>query len=361
MKFYMPTKLYQEADCVWHHRGEIGQLGKRALIVTGRHSAKANGSYDDVCRALDDQNIGHALFDEVEENPSIETVMKARDFGAEHQADMVIGIGGGSPLDAAKAIALMLKHPDEDRDYLYKKGADSSTLPIVEVPTTCGTGSEVTPVSVLTIHAQKTKGSIPHKIFANYALVDGRYLKTAPVSVLHNTAIDALAHLWEAFINADADDYTHMCVAEGLRVWKRSKAVLLGEKPAADEDYNNMMNASALAGMAIAQDGTTLPHGLSYPVTYNQHMPHGRAVGYFQAGYLAAADKADREAALTMAGFQSLDEYQHFYEALCGSDKLSDQDLDYAVDVLSQKPDKLKKAPFSVDKGVLKKIAFFTK
>ena len=287
--------------------------------------------------------------------------MKARDFGVENGVDFVIGIGGGSPLDAAKAIALMIKHKDKDRSYLYQKGADSSTLPIVEVPTTCGTGSEVTPVSVLTIHAEKTKGSIPHKIFADYALSDGKYLRTAPASVLHNTAIDALAHLWESLINVDADDYTHMCVAEGLRVWKRSKAVLLGEREATDEDYANLMNASSLAGMSIAQVGTTVPHGLSYPVTYNQHMPHGKAVGYFQAGYLAEADAADREEALALAGFDSVDDYQSFYEALCGSEKLSDADLEYAVEVLAGKPDKLKKVPYACDRDVLHRIAFFTK
>lgn len=361
MKFYMPTRLYQEPECVMAHRGEMAALGSRALIVTGKHSAKANGSYDDVCRALDAEKIAHVLFDEVEQNPSIETVMKARDFGVENGVDFVIGIGGGSPLDAAKAIALMIKHKDKDRSYLYQKGADSSTLPIVEVPTTCGTGSEVTPVSVLTIHAEKTKGSIPHKIFADYALSDGKYLRTAPASVLHNTAIDALAHLWESLINVDADDYTHMCVAEGLRVWKRSKAVLLGEREATDEDYANLMNASSLAGMSIAQVGTTVPHGLSYPVTYNQHMPHGKAVGYFQAGYLAEADAADREEALALAGFDSVDDYQSFYEALCGSEKLADVDLEYAVEVLAGKPDKLKKVPYACDRDVLHRIAFFTK
>ena len=79
MKFFMPTKLYQESDCVAHHCAEIAALGSCALIVTGKHSAKANGAYADVCQALDDAKIAHVLFDEVEQNPSIETVMKARE------------------------------------------------------------------------------------------------------------------------------------------------------------------------------------------------------------------------------------------------------------------------------------------
>ena len=134
MKFFMPTRLFQEPDCVMAHRGEMAALGSCALIVTGKHSAKANGSYDDVCRALDAEKIAHVLFDEVEQNPSIETVMKAMDFGVENGVDFVIGIGGGSPLDAAKAAAIPQNSaaPEIDSE-VGSPWVTSKNVPISEV------------------------------------------------------------------------------------------------------------------------------------------------------------------------------------------------------------------------------------
>ena len=156
MKFYMPTKVYNELDCVTKHSAELAALGTKALIVTGRSSSKKNGSLDDVITALETHRISYAVFSEVEENPSVETVMKARDLGLSSGADFVIGIGGGSPLDAAKAIAVMLQNPDKDWQYLYES-TSAKALPIAAIPTTCGTGSEVTGVAVLTRHDLKTR------------------------------------------------------------------------------------------------------------------------------------------------------------------------------------------------------------
>ena len=105
MRFYMPVHVFDETDCVRNHAAEFGGRGKKALIVTGRSSAKKNGSLDDVCEALASQETGWSLFDDVEENPSVETVVRAALFGKKEGCDFVVGIGGGSPLDAAKAIA----------------------------------------------------------------------------------------------------------------------------------------------------------------------------------------------------------------------------------------------------------------
>ena len=123
--FYMPVKVYEESEAVLNHAADIAKFGKKALIVTGRRSAYANGSYDDIIAALAGNGVDHVVFNEVEENPSVNTIMKARDFGIAQGADFVIGVGGGSPLDASKAIALMIKKADKDASYLYKPdGAD---------------------------------------------------------------------------------------------------------------------------------------------------------------------------------------------------------------------------------------------
>lgn len=397
MQFYMPVRVYEEKECVKHHPEVFAACGKKALLVTGRRSAERNGSLGDVCDVLDGQGIGHVLFREVEENPSVATVMRARDFGVSENVDFVVGIGGGSAMDAAKAITLMIRHRERDASYLYEN-ADSDRLPLILVPTTCGTGSEVTPVSVLTIEEKRTKGSTPHRLFADYALIDGRYLAYAPEKVIRNTAIDALGHLFESYLNADATDYSRMCVDAGLKVWSRSRDVLLrsaaishdvtvlpeskdgtasavtGEKDGAAkgalsdesriyraEDYSNLMRASTLAGMAIAQTGTSLPHGLSYPITYDLHMAHGRAIGYFEAGYLSCAPEEESRYLLNTAGFENLADFQDFYEAMCGNERIPDEELEHAVDMLAGDPGKLAKAPFRCDRTVLRRIAFWTR
>ena len=361
--FYMPARVFQEQDAVINHARDLAALGKKALIVTGRHSAMANGSYQDVTKALDQEGVGHVLFNEVEENPSIYTIMKARDLGLSEGVDFVIGIGGGSPMDASKAIALMIRKADKDISYLYHPDGDSSALPVAAVPTTCGTGSEVTGVSVLTDPDRNLKKSIPHKIFPALSLVDGKYLQAAPASVLANTAFDALTHLVESWLNSKANDFSRMCSDAGLRAWARSLDVLRGTKAPGAEDFENMMYTSTLAGMAIAHTGTTLPHGLSYSVTYFLHVPHGKATAYFTAGYLSEAPREDREYILKAAGFSSLEDFQAVYHRACGPLQADRERLlevlEQAVQETASNPAKLALAPFAVDPQMLRRIAFF--
>lgn len=353
MYFYIPVKIYEEENCILNHKKELLSLGTKALLVTGRRSSRLNGSLDDVIRALDSLNIPSALYDEIEENPSIETVMKARDAGLAAGADFVIGIGGGSPMDAAKAIALMMYHKNHGPEYLYQKGADSTALPVAAVPTTCGTGSEATPFSILTIHEKRTKSSLPHRIFPSLSLLDARYLATAPKKVLSDTAIDALGHFIESYINTNATDYSRMCVTQGLTIWSRSLDVLSGAKEAGLSDFKNMLNASTMAGMAISHTGTSLPHGLSYFVTYENGTSHGKSIGRFLTGYLRASDEKDRDFLLTNAGFENLDAFERFYQAACGKEALSPPVKETAANGVLSAPEKLKNCPFPVNEEVL--------
>ena len=203
MKYYMPVKVYDEPECVRNHAEEISSLGSHALIVTGRRSAFSNGSFDDISAILKERGVRFEVFSEIEENPSVETVFLAKDrFGSEN-IDFVIGLGGGSPMDAAKAIALVLLHDDYRPEDLYDTKKESTSLPLVCIPTTCGTGSEATGVAVLTRKERRTKSSIPYKIYPGLALIDGKYLKTASLEVIGNTAIDALSHLLESYFNSN--------------------------------------------------------------------------------------------------------------------------------------------------------------
>lgn len=362
---YMPVPVFSETDAVLKHSKKIAGFGKKALIITGKSSAKINGSLDDIRNVLNGEGIDFIIFNDIEENPSVETVMKAKAIGLSNNVDFVIGIGGGSPLDAAKAAAFMLAHPKDSAELLYRT-SDDTALPLVLIPTTCGTGSEVTPISVLTRHEFRTKKSISHKIFADIALIDGKYLCSAPVNVLRNTALDALTHLIESCINIKTDDFSRMFVEQGLKLWSKNKDVLETGN-ASDEQLQEMMNASAMAGMAIAQNGTGIPHGLSYSLTYKLHVPHGRAVGYFTAGYLNEAmsfpssENSCGRYILDTIGFGSIYEFAEWYKKLYGTVQADDEILSEAVNELWSNKPKLHTAPFNISYESLRRIAFFTK
>ena len=288
MKLYMPTKVYNEKNCVENHSRELAALGTRALIVTGKHSSRQNGSLEDVKRALEREGTPYCIFDEVEENPSVDTVMKARRMGAQEDADFVIGVGGGSPMDAAKAIALMLANPEWEEGLLYtkpqslKQGQLQPAFPVAEVPTTAGTGSEVTPYAILTKnvlpdielttspeeHAsisfphleKKTKQSISHHIYPALALVDISYLQTSSRNGCIHTAVDTLAHLIESHLNANTTEYSRFYSEMGLRTWAKVKDRLLRYE-IGEEERGLLMNACTLGGIAITHTGTACPMG----------------------------------------------------------------------------------------------------
>ena len=303
MKFCMPVRVYEEENCVAKHAAELAALGKKALIVTGRHSAARCGALADVQAALAGEGRDFCCFSQVEENPSVETVMAGCAFGLREGADFVVGIGGGSPMDAAKAVAFLMKLDRPEPAALYDSRLPGAHLPVAAVPTTCGTGSEVTGVSVLTVHERQTKQSIPFRIFPALALLDGKYLATAGERVVISTALDALGHLMESYLSARADEFSRAIALEGLRLWGRCirHPDLHGEMgPALRSD---LLRASCYAGMAIAQTGCSLPHALSYIPTYDLGTPHGIAVGRFLPGFVAEAPEALTERMLEAAGF----------------------------------------------------------
>lgn len=357
MEFYLPTKIYHEKEAVKKHSEEMAHTGKKALIVTGKTSSKKNGALQDVIDGLKNYHTSYVIYDEITENPSIESVMTAAEIGRKQGTDFVIGIGGGSPLDAAKAIALMIQNRDSSSDVLYQQ-ASLRALPVVTVPTTCGTGSEVTPFAILTRDDIQTKQSISHRIYPVMALVDGKYLQSAPLSVITNTAIDALAHMFESYFNAKATDYSRMLAQYAMEVWGVATDVLFG-MDAKEDDYDKLMFASTLAGMAITHTSTSLPHGLSYYLTYHKGIPHGKAVGYFLPGYLACMPES-LEAQVIMAlravGFGSLEQFTGFIREVLGKVELTDEETAEMIEEIAGNERKLKAVPFEITREQIVKM-----
>lgn len=347
MFFKMTTKLYCEKNCIKNHANDLKQFGKRALIVTGRNSSKLNGSLKDVTTALASIGTDYIIFDKVEENPSVKNIMDASAFGMEFSPDYVIGIGGGSPLDASKAIALMLANPDFDEALLFNTGmGHKNALPVVCVPTTCGTGSEVTPYSILTLHDSKTKSSIPHHIFPEISYADPIYLSFASDTILKNTAVDALGHFIESSINARSSIFADVFCEKGLAMWQTVKEILLKSEKTY-EDYETLLNVSSLAGMAISHTGTSLPHGMSYSLTYEHGVAHGKAVGTFLAAYIDNSDEANKNKVLSLLGYNNAAELNDDLKALIGTVRVSKEEYDRYLKYMQTNERKLKSCPFT--------------
>lgn len=282
MELYIPTRLILAENCIAQHMNEFTKFGKKALIVTGKHSAKASGALQDVTAALDAVQIQYIIFDAIENNPGVETCFRGGELAKREQADFVIAIGGGSPMDAAKAIAAYAANDLEPMD-LFASDFTHTPLPLICVPLTAGTGSEVTPYSVLTVKEIENKKSFSHTAnFSKIAFLDPRYLKSLPRPVLLDTVADALSHAVESMLCRRSTPASEVYAAAALsHIGAALPGILKGEP-----DYERLFLASSLAGMAISHTGTVVVHSMGYLLTYYKGVPHGRANALLLPGFL---------------------------------------------------------------------------
>ncbi len=300
-KYHMPTKVFFGNECILNNSGALAQYGKKAMLVTGRRSAKTNGSQDDVIAALQKEQMEYVVYDKVMSNPTIACCYEGAALAREQGADCIVAIGGGSPLDAAKAIALLARQDIKQED-LFSGQYGQDVLPIIAVPTTAGTGSEVTPYSVLMNDAVESKTSIgSEQLFPKIAFVDSRYMYGLPLEITVNTAVDALSHAMEGMISTRASAMSDGLAKESIDYFYQCAsalcdAVARGDTTPITEDVREKLaHCSLLAGMVIAQTGTTAVHAMGYPLTYFKNYDHGRANGILLAAYLEFVEKGNPE------------------------------------------------------------------
>lgn len=348
MTYFMPTQIIEEEHVVAHNKELFAGLGDKVLIVTGRNSAKINGALKDVQGALEDVGVAYEIYDQVLENPPFEQLVDGAQIGLD--CDFVIGIGGGSPLDVAKGIALLIKNPTIEPFELIYKTKGSKAVPVIAIPTTGGTGSETTPYAVYTDKQLETKTSMTQRVFPLYALLDVRYYMYLPKAIRNSTCVDALTHSIESYMNTNATKYSDYIALESIRLWGEHKESLL-------LDDNNMdamkafMTASTLAGMAISQTGTSIPHSMGYPLTYYHGLYHGAANAVFTASYLNLCKNKWKVATIIETlGFESVQSLGEFIEATVGRMTITDEEIDRYSDMLMSNERKLKNHPDPITK-----------
>lgn len=277
-RYWMPTEVVLGVGCLSALGERCRGLGGKALVVTGKHAARASGALD---RALA-QLPAAAVFDAVEENPSIETCGQGAALCRENGCDVVVGLGGGSAMDAAKAIALLAVNPGGCEAYLAGEAPAHPHLPIVAVPTTAGTGSEVTPYAVLvetrppSANARRLNKRTLRNLFPAVALLDPELSVTMPRAVTVSTGLDALSQAMEGMVSRKATPIGDIAALETCRIvgaWLPRAAADARDLQA----RAGMLYAAMLSGITIAQSGTTLVHGMGYYFTLEYGVPHGLA------------------------------------------------------------------------------------
>ncbi len=278
---YMPVRVFSGKNCLIEHSAELVKLGKRCLIVTGKHSAKLSGALDAVTDIFKSNNIDYCVFDKIEPNPFTKTCHAAGEAAREFECDYVLGIGGGSVLDASKAIAIFALNPDLGHADIYSRNIPSKHLPVVLIGTTAGTGSEVTGVSVLTNSDTNLKKSISGTdCYADISFCDSLYTKSVSRETRISACLDALAHAVEAYCASSSNELVEAYSEKAVRLL--SPYITKSDfDNLSDDDIESLYMASLFAGLAINIAGTCFPHTVGYYLTENHNIPHGRACAAF--------------------------------------------------------------------------------
>ncbi len=282
----MPTRIVSGQGSLEKLAQEVSRINRKCLLVTGRRSSRLSGALEKVQDALLEAKIESILFDQVEPNPSIQTVYDGAELARSKGVRWILGLGGGSAMDAAKAIALMTVSQDDIRHFFKGMRPTRPPLPIVTVPTTSGTGSEVTPFAVITDQQEGDKfGLSMPQLFPSLSILDPMLTLTMPVSVTVDTGLDALCHAIEALFSSGRSVFSDLYARSAMDRVISNLAVAKAEPENIEARYQMQLGAM-FAGMAIADTATLVPHALGYPVTVRYDLPHGRATALLTPAFL---------------------------------------------------------------------------
>jgi alcohol dehydrogenase len=256
---------------------EIQVLKKKKVLVVTDPGIVQAGLLEPLKHSLQAANIPFALFDGVEPDPRLEVVRQCAEMGRKEGVEALIGYGGGSSLDIAKVAAVMLTNEGDLAQFFGIDLIPHPGLPVILIPTTAGTGSEVTPIAILSDTREKLKkGIVSPYLFPEVALLDPQLTVGLPPTVTAFTGLDALVHAIESYTSVNAFDLTdHLAfraielISDNLRT-----AYARGEDL---EARSKMLEGSLLAGIAFANAGVTAVHAFAYPIGGEFHVAHGLA------------------------------------------------------------------------------------
>lgn len=277
-QYYLPVNLMFGCGKVDLLGEETKKYGTRAMVVTGQGSTKKTGLLDRALNCLKDAGITSCVFDKVTPNPIDSTVYEgvavAREFGVE----VVVALGGGSIIDCAKAIAFAYYNEGDIFEYIYGRKSGTEALPLIAVPTTCGTGSEGNCFAVLTNTKTNDKKSLRNIVSVpKVSIIDPELMTTMPDGVAASVMFDALCHNMEAYLSGITQPLVEMQALYGMKLLSENMAKAL--KDHSDlEAWGAVSLASTLGGMCINTAGVAAPHGMEHPASGLKNIVHGRGL-----------------------------------------------------------------------------------
>lgn len=273
--YHLPTKIFFGEGSLNRVGTEAAELGNRCLFVTGRSFARMSGHLASIVRQLSESGLETTIFDQVEPNPSLETTYRGAALAKREGCDVVAALGGGSAIDAAKAMALLALSEATLEEYFAPNEVNTPALPLIAIPTTCGTGSEVTRYAVLSdLVNRKKKVIFGIPLLPKVALLDPTLLKSLSKELVAYTAFDALSHSFEALLSKSSSMMSDLFARESItRVLKSLEPAYEGNP----EHRGELLYGSMLAGMAINSTGTVIVHGMGYYLTNYHNVHHGLA------------------------------------------------------------------------------------
>lgn len=259
---------------------QILQKGKyvRVLLVTDQGMITQN-LHEEVLYIINEAGLDYAIYADVQADPPEHIIADAISFARQEQIDVVIGFGGGSSLDVAKIIAV-LSHPQQTQCLNELYGIDQvegPRLPLILIPTTAGTGSEVTPISIVTTGETTKTGIVSPLLFADIAILDASFTRGLPKHITAATGIDAMVHAIEAYTSKiKKNPYSDMLAKQALKLLNNNLTRVL-ENGDDLEARQNMLVGSMLAGQAFANAPVGAVHALAYPLGGHFHLSHGHS------------------------------------------------------------------------------------
>jgi 1,3-propanediol dehydrogenase/alcohol dehydrogenase len=277
IKFYLPTKVFFQENCIEEHLPDISSYGKKVLIVSGKHFVFESGLMTKIKNILEKSNIKYSVFSEVSPEPTTIDCERGVEVAKKENVDVILSIGGGSAMDVGKVIAILLRNQGSITNFYGNVEITNEPLAVFAIPTTCGTGSEVTKNAIVIDTKERVKKTIASdKIIPRVALLDPLLLLTLSEKLVGGTGIDALCHSIESYLSLTATGMTKIFCNESIKIITEFLQFAVKEKEKA-EYRSKILFASLLAGFAINHTGTILIHGMAYPLTIKYNLHHGTA------------------------------------------------------------------------------------
>ena len=274
--FYMPARVIVGQSAL-DQLARATEFGKRVLLVTGKTFARQSGLLSRAQSILAGAGATSVVFDQVEPDPRLPTVQAAADYGRANNADLVVGLGGGSAMDVAKAAAVLLTNPPPLDRYFGQEKLLCAAPPIVCVPTTAGTASEVTRYAVIVDPQLNAKMTIAaESIIPRLALLDPQWTLLLSDQLTAQTGMDAFCHAVEAYLSTIGNLLSDAFCLQALQMIVTALPAVLDE-PKNITLRQQMLLASMLAGLALNSAGTILNHGMAYTLTLRYGTGHGLA------------------------------------------------------------------------------------